>query len=280
MQQILDRPEFQSAVLPFVAALACYLGLRRFSSGAWPWALAAAFALVACLINGFSVTPLTGTRKIILLVLAASIAAALLPGLLQQARVQRALSALFGVAALLWVFGAVVARMQPMSIALFACGSAALLAWLLWSFDRLVDNPARLHGAAFTLLLGVGLAAVAGASALLGQLALGLSAAVGGLFLGWVLTGSSPKTLQGGAALAALPYALAPTLFGLAAATFARLPWYALPALAAIPLAAALVPSRSDSRFLNALFSSLPGLVIALGVAFWVWQSGSSDSGY
>ena len=73
---------------------------------------------------------------------------------------------------------------------------------------------------------------------------------------------------------------LAPLLLGLAAVIFARLPWYALLALAAIPLAVSLLPLKSDSRFLSALLSSLPGLVIAIAVGFWIWQSGSSDSGY
>jgi len=69
-------------------------------------------------------------------------------------------------------------------------------------------------------------------------------------------------------------------LLGVAAVMFARLPWYALIPLASIPLVVGLVPQKSGSRFVNALLSSLPGLVIALGVAFYVWQSGSSASGY
>jgi hypothetical protein len=40
------------------------------------------------------------------------------------------------------------------------------------------------------------------------------------------------------------------------------------------------VPQKAESRLLRAILSSLPGLVIALGVAFYVWQAGSSGSGY
>jgi uncharacterized membrane protein YccC len=45
-------------------------------------------------------------------------------------------------------------------------------------------------------------------------------------------------------------------------------------------LAVGLVPQKAESRFLRALLASLPGLVIALGVAFYIWQTGSSGSGY
>ncbi len=77
-----------------------------------------------------------------------------------------------------------------------------------------------------------------------------------------------------------LPYVLAPLLLGSAGVIFARLPWYALIPLALIPLLVGLVSVNSASRFLRALLTSLPGLVVALAVAFWIWQSSASDSGY
>ena len=170
-----------------------------------------------------------------------------------------------------------VARKDAAGIALFTAGSIALVLVLAWSFERLRGSEARLHGAGLPLLLGTGLCATAGASALLGQLALALAAASGGLFLAWVLLGGRAA----GGPLSALPYALAATLVGLAASLFARLPWYALIPLAAIPLVTGLVPFKSESRFLSALVFTLPGMLIALGTAFWVWQTASSgSSGY
>jgi hypothetical protein len=61
---------------------------------------------------------------------------------------------------------------------------------------------------------------------------------------------------------------------------FASVPWYTLIPLAAIPFATGLVPKIADSRFINALVTSLPGLIIALATAFWVWQLGGASSGY
>jgi len=280
MEQILNRPELQSAVAPFVIALLAYFGLRKISAQAWLWAVCAAFLVSVLLINGVTVTPLTGTRKIILLVLISFFAAALLPRLLPRVNLQRAVAAGAAVLALLWVFWAVLARMEAGAIALFLAGSIGLALWLLFLFDRLAHNEARLHAAGFSLLLGVGLAATAAASALLGQLALALSTASAGAFLGWVLFANKDDAEAAQPSITTLPYVLAPLLLGLAAVIFARLPWYALLALAAIPLAVSLLPLKSDSRFLSALLSSLPGLVIAIAVGFWIWQSGSSDSGY
>lgn len=92
MDQILNRPEIQSAVVPFVVALLAYIGLRKISTLAWLWAILAAFLVSVVLINGLTVTPLTGTRKIILLVMASIFAAALLPGLLPRVNLQRAIA--------------------------------------------------------------------------------------------------------------------------------------------------------------------------------------------
>ena len=285
MEQILNRPELQSAVAPFVIALLVFFGMRKISAQAWLWAVCAAFLVSVLLINGVTVTPLTGTRKIILLVLISFLTAGLLPRLLPRANLQRAIAAGAVVLALLWVFWAVLARMEASAIALFLAGSIGLALWLLFIFDRLAHNDARLHAAGFSLLLGVGLSATAAASALLGQLALALSAASGGAFLAWVLFANKDGANRDGKkaaqpSIATLPYVLAPLLLGLAAVIFARLPWYALLALGAIPLAVSLLPLKPDSRFLSALLSSLPGLVIAIAVGFWIWQTGSSDSGY
>jgi len=280
MESLLTRPEIQSAVLPFVIALALALGLRRLTTTAWLWALFTAFTVSALLINGFTLTPLTGTRKIILLLSAALLSAALLPGVLSKLRLQRPFIDLFCLLALAWVFWVVLARMPSEQIAIHAAGFITLLVILQQSFERVSGNPAQLHGAGLSLLLGVGLSATAAASALLGQLALALAAASGGAYLAWVIAGSAPSATGGKQPVVTLPYLLAALLLGLASVVFARLPWYALIPLALIPLVVSLVPVKSESRFARALLASLPGLVIALAVAFWVWQSGSSDSGY
>jgi hypothetical protein len=256
-----------------------YLGLRKITTAAWLWALLVAFLASAALINGLIVTPLTGTRKIILLVIASFIAAALLHRILRSDNLQRRFTTIISQVALLLVFWAVVGRMDSAAMMLFLVGSISLVLVSEHLFVRVIDNPAQLHGAGFSLLLGVGLSATAAASALLGQLALALAAASGGAFLGWVVTGGT-SAKQSTQPITVLPYIMASALLGVAAVIFARLPWYALIPLTSIPLAVSLVPQKFESRFVNALLASLPGLVIALAVAFYVWQSGNSGSGY
>ena len=280
MQQLLSRPEIQTAVIPFTVALVAYFGLRRVTASAAIWALLAAFVAAVALINGAGFTPLTGTRKIILLIAASLPAAVLLSRLITGRNMQRAAVVAICGLALAWVFWSVVARWQTGSIALFAAGSAGLVLALTMSFDRISSNTAQLQGAGLALLLGVGLSAAAGASALLGQLAIALAAGCGGAFLGWVIGAPASRGNAIGQPITALPYILAPVMLGLAAVIFARLPWYALIPLAAIPLTVSLVPLKHDSRFLRALLATLPGLAIAIAVALLVWQAGGSDSGY
>ncbi len=279
MDQFLSRPEIQSALVPFVIALLAYLGLRKITGTAWLWALLAAFLASAALINGLTVTPLTGTRKIILLVIAAIFIAATFRWVIPSNGLQRRFSTIITQVSLLWVFWAVASRMDPAAMVLFLVGSITLVLVLEYLFVRMINNPAQLHSAGFSLLLGVGLAATAAASALLGQLALALAAASGGAFLGWIVTGGT-SAKQSTQPITVLPYIMAPALLGVAAVIFARLPWYALIPLTAIPLVVSLIPQKVESRLLRAILSSLPGLVIALAVAFYVWQTGSSGSGY
>jgi hypothetical protein len=280
MDQILSRPEIQSAVLPFIAGLLFSIGLRKLTANAWVWAVFAAFLISVYLINGLTIIPLTGTRKIILLVLASFIVAGFIYHLIPGVNRRRTATSALGVLALLWVFWKVMLRMEPSAMALFLVGGVGLVLWLVWAFDRIGGDDARLHSAGFSLLLGTGLSAAAGASALLGQLALSLSAASGGVLLAWVLMGGDASSNPSSIKCSTLPYALAAALLGLAAVIFARMPWYALILLAAIPPAIGLVPKISDTRFTSALVTSLPGLFVALAVAFWVWQTGSSSSGY
>jgi len=278
MEQILSRPEIQSAVIPFIVGLAVAAGLRKFTASGWMWALLFAFLASVLLINGATVMPLTGTRKIILLVLGAGLVAAVVPYVLRSIRVQRQLATGLVILAMLWVFWPVVERHGRNAIVFFLAGGLVLIWFTAWGLDRCRRHESRLHGAGFGLLLGTGLCAIAGASALLGQLSLALAAACGGLLLAWVLPGTAGADGVRNRPLAILPYLMPAVMIGLAATLFARLPWYALAPLAAIPLATSLLPFDSENRFLNALVNSLPGLIIAAATAFWFWQA--SGSGY
>ncbi|MCP4493040.1 MAG: hypothetical protein GY820_37945 [Gammaproteobacteria bacterium] len=280
MDQLLSRPEIQTAVLPFAVSFIAFLALKKTSTKAWLWAMFAAFAVSVWLINGLTITPLTGTRKIILLILTAFLLAGLIPQLAATGRQQRIYLYLFSGLAVLVVFWKILPRMDNQEMLLFIAGSLGLIMWLIWAFEQISCDDSRLHGAGFSLLLGTGLCAVSGASALLGQLALALAAASGAVLLAWILTGSAVGSSQKLRIASTFPYALAAALLGLAAVIFAQVPWYTLIALATIPLLTRLVPKVAEKRFYIAISTSMPGLLVAVIVSLWVWQSTSSSGGY
>ncbi len=127
MDQLLSRPEIQTAVVPFMVALLCYLGLKKFTSTAWIWALFAAFLVASSLINGTTLIPLTGTRKIILLVLASCLVAGLAPVVIRRVNLRRPAAVLLGVLAILWVFWKVVARMEFTAMISLLVGGVVLV---------------------------------------------------------------------------------------------------------------------------------------------------------
>ena len=71
MSDLLSNPAVQGGVAPFVAGLIVTVLLGRFRLGGL--AVAAAFATAVYFIAGFNFTPLSATRKIILLGLAAPV---------------------------------------------------------------------------------------------------------------------------------------------------------------------------------------------------------------
>src|SRR5512143_3058526 len=89
-----DNPAVQGGVAPFAVALVVAILLQRFNLAGL--AIAAALATVAYFLNGLTLEPLTVTRKIILLGLAAAAVGFLADALLKPGR---ALSAGLSIAA-------------------------------------------------------------------------------------------------------------------------------------------------------------------------------------
>lgn len=275
IDSILNRPEIQSAVIPFIVALLMFVVLRKWTENAWLWAVFSAFLVSVSLINGLTITPLTATRKIILLILVSACLTAI-----TDIKIHWVLVLAIALSGVIWVFRAVIPYMEISEIGLFMLGSVILLAGLLWAFAQFGNDVAQFHSAGVNMLFGIGLSAIASASALLGQLALSLSAAGGAVLSVWVLSGGSDGCKPDRGFIMTLPYVLSAALFGLAAVILARLPWYALIPLTSIPLLTRIIPQVSERRFPNTLVTVLPGFLVALAVSFWVWQTGSATSGY
>src|SRR5258706_15039774 len=102
MQEMLANPAVQGGLAPFVAALVVAALLTPFRLGGL--AVVAAFATAVYFIAGFTFSPLTATRKIILLGFAAPLAGIVIDFALRPTRFEAGMLAFGGAGAAAWVF--------------------------------------------------------------------------------------------------------------------------------------------------------------------------------
>ncbi len=267
MNTLLANPAVQAAIVPFIAALVVGLLLKPVG---WYWAglaVIAGFYASASLIIGFEFTPLTSTRKLVLIGMCAAIAGLVLDYFAPKPRQLYPLLAVLGGSAVLWVIWPPLMRMNGVTLWMYGAGSVAYVTWILLSLEGLRNRALRADVAAMTLGLGTGIAALMGASALLGQLASALAAATGA----FLLLSIFKKTLPIGL-LMLLPAALLSGLIGISAMTYAKLPWYSLLALAAIPLLARIPLPKKLPLWSQAIALVILTLPAAAGAIYLVWR--------
>ena len=265
MQELLNHPAVQAGLAPFLAALiAAELFQRVKLSGL---AIIAGFAVTVYLASDFSIEPLTASRKIVLL----GLISATLGLLLSLLRLSwfSALLPIFGGAATVWVAQRILQQQPPQTILLWGAGCAAYVAILVWFMDSIESDPLRSANAATALGIGTGGAALVGASALLGQFGLALGSAAAAHLLIQMI---SNRPLPAGRVFT-LPLAVIAGLTGCIAVLSAQLPWYALPILAIIPIAARLVPLPNQSLRIQSLVLALPTFTIAGGAIYMTWRA-------
>ncbi|MBI3372155.1 MAG: hypothetical protein HY017_10410 [Betaproteobacteria bacterium] len=267
MEEVLNHPAVQAGVAPFIAGLVVAGVLGPLRAGGL--ATAAGFLTAVFLVSGFQFSPLTATRKLILLGMLAPAIGLVADFAFKPTRATGpVLGAMFG-AASVWTFISVL-QQKPMNEAVLMGGGIALLtAWLVAATYSLRDEPVRLGASGVILGVGVGVAAVLSASASFGQFGIALGAGAGGYLLIQMVLG---RVLAGGAT-----FALAAGVTGalLAGASFllAQLPWMALPLLALIPLAAhAPLPGKAPV-WGQAILASIYAVIPAAGAWFLIWQS-------
>lgn len=269
MNEFLSQPALQSSLIPFCVALAMAASLL---AGAKRWsglAVVAGFYAAVYLIAGFEFAPLTSTRKILLLGIAALLAGIALDALRANARVGAGALFWLGGAALLWVVWPVVQR-EELRGAVALGGMGVIYAVGVMSLtSELAAKPRHAGVALLTLSLGTGGAALMGASALIGQLGLALGAATGA----WLLLAMWKPTLGAGNVLT-LPVGFLNALLGYGAFVYARLPWFALLPLVLIPLLVRFIaPAEAVASWRQTLWLVLftaPLAVLAVFLAWWV----------
>jgi len=272
LNELLNHPAVQTGIAPFVAGLVATLVFHRMRLGGL--AILAGFATVVALVSGFSFTPLTATRKIVLLALLAPVIGILVDFALKPNAIGRALIALGAAGAALWVFWPVLAQRALVQGLIVGGFIAIFVAWLVASMLRLADEPVRAGAAGLALGIGSGGLAILGASALYGQYGIAMGAAAGAFLLVQMLMG---KKITAGATFS-LPTALIAGLLGAATMLLAQLRWYTLVVLALVPLAAQLpVPERKPVWLQAIVASFYTLLVVVLAFALAYFMRGSSS---
>lgn len=264
MHALFAHPAIQAGLIPFIVALAgAELFQRLRLSGL---AIIAGFAATVYFAADFELAPLTETRKIVWLGIAASILA--LPLTLIKWAYWRHLLATLAAIAAAWVFWEPLQQQSLVDALRWSAACALYAAWLVYWFDGLHDKPVAAGSAGLALGLGTGLAALAGGAALAGRFGLALGAASAAFLLVQLLSNSR---LSCGRSFT-LPLSLIAGLAGAHAVLGAQQPWYTLLALGLIPLATLIpVPEKWTVR-LQTLTLSLLACTVAAGAVYLSWD--------
>ena len=264
MHALFNHPAIQAGLIPFIVALAsAEVFLRLRLSGL---AIIAGFAATVYFASDFTLEPHTGTHKIIWLGIAAS-ALAIPLTLLTWAHWRPVLAALGAVSAVWAAWGA----LQQYALAeglLWGAACALYVGWQVFWFDGLRDKSVAAGNAGLALGIGTGIAALLSASELLGKFGLAVGAAAAAYLLIQIITNNR---LPCGRSFT-LPLALIASLVGCFAALNSHQPWYTLPVLGLIPLAALIPVPEKWAVWLQSLTLSLLTVACAAGAVYMTWH--------
>jgi hypothetical protein len=268
LEQILANPAVQAGVAPFLAALIVAVALSPLRLGGL--AAIAAFLVGMHLVTGIQFTPLTATRKLVLLAVVAAMAGPFLDFVLKPTRFGVVLVALVAGCGALWALWPVIVQ-KPAQQAWLMAGSATVAVAAMVGFAQawLAADAIRAGAAALGLGLGAGVAAVLGASLSYGLYGVALGAGAGGFLLPQMIRGK--RTAAG--ATFALPAMTIGGFVAVGAMVLAQLPWYSVLILALIPAAVRLPGPDSGPVWLQAVVFSLYGFAIAGVACALAWPS-------
>jgi hypothetical protein len=269
VESLLSNPAVQGGVAPFIAALIVAVVLSRARLGGL--AVLAAFATAVWFIAGFGMTPLTITRKIFLLGLAAPVLGVLVDFAFRPTRLGAWALALATAAAALWTFWPVLAQKSAAQGLLIGGTTAVTATWLVgFSQAKLASDGIRAGAAGLALGVGGGVAAILAASLTYGLYGIALGAGSGAFLLPQMISGK--KTRAGMTFM--LPAALLAGLLAAGTMVLAEMPWYAVLALGLVPVAVRLPLPAGAPVWLQAVLSSLYGFIVAAGACALAWHAG------
>src|SRR6185436_3715284 len=243
MDELLSNPAVQAGAAPFLAGLIVAVALRPLKLGGL--AVTAAFATTVYFVAGFQFSPLTATRKMILVALVAPAVGILVDFAFKPTRLGAALLVLAAGGAAWWAYAPVLAQ-RPASEAGLLLASAIVVA---------------------TFVVGFGQAALASDGVRAGAAALALGAGAGAFLLPQMITGT--KSHAG--ATFVLPAMLTAALVGVGTMTLAKMPWHVLLVLGLVPLAVRLPGPERAPVWLQAVIFSLYGFAVAGLACYLAW---------
>jgi len=256
MSDYLNDPALQAGALPLIVALIVGLLLTR-TRFAW-LAIIAGYASMIALDGEFALSPLTATRKVILVGLIAALVGFSADFLRRPPPYVAYMLAILAGVVSTWAFISVLRQREDLSAFVLGTGIALFVIAMVSATLRLRRDGVRMGAAGLGLGLACGIAGVISAS--IGYLLAGaaLAAASGALLLVQVMTG---RMLVPGFT-GAFPIGVLAAFFAGATLLLAQLPWYALPLLLLIPFAAAL-PTSVEKGPLIARAAVLGGYAVA-----------------
>jgi hypothetical protein len=270
--ELLNNPAVQSSVAPFLAGLVVAGALFAVRLGG----LAAAAGLFATvyLVGDFTLEPLDSKRKLVLVAMAAPLLGAIADLAFKPTRATGAvLGAVFAGGAY-WVFMNLLRQKAGVELALYSAGLAAFLIWNVAATVALHGDGLRAGAAGLGLGLGAGVGAVLGASALLGQYAMGLGAGCGAFLLLAMILG--PRVVPG--VSLTLTASVAASLVAAGAMLTGQFPWYALAALALVPVMVRL-PLPGGAPWMQGIAAALYAAAAAVGAWVLAWLAGRGSPG-
>jgi len=267
-EEFFGHPAVQGGVAPFVVGLVVTLLLQSVRLGGL--AVVAAFATAVYFVAGFTFSPLTATRKIVLLGLAAPVVGISIDFGFKATRAGAGMLALAAGVATLWVFWPVLSQKEMAQVWLFG-GVAAVAVAFMVGFGQmfLADDAVRAGAAGLGAGLGVGIAAILAASATYGLYGIALGAGSGAFLLVQMLRG---KAGAAGATFT-VPAMLIAGLVAVGAMILAQLPWYSVIALALVPVGAHLPVPATARIWQQAILLSFYTFVIAGIACYLAWHA-------
>ncbi len=266
MDEILNNPAFQGGVAPFLVALV-FAGVFVKARTLAAFSLVAGVVTAVMLTTGLQFSPLTSTRKIVLILLVIPFIGLLLDAL--QAELENKISLplyALGIISITWILWPVISRNSLGSMLLPWLGYVIYVCWMIGIYLRMAEMPRLSAAAASTGLgFGVGFVALVGSSALLGQWGLAFGAAAAA----YLLTLLFYRDDEPAGYTFSLISAFAGALLLPAAVVYANVSWLALPLMAIVPLLA-FYPFDEANGLVKSVIGILFVMSIPIGIAVYL----------